>query len=76
MNWQSITRNWGLTAERLAQRFPQLEAESLRRQRPDRGAVAQEIADRHDLTLLEAERELDDWLFAQSAAQQLDRLAG
>ncbi|WP_226621460.1 hypothetical protein [Alloyangia pacifica] len=76
MNWQSITRNWSLTAERLAQRFPQLDAEALRSRLPNREAVTHEIAERHDLTLREAERELDDWVFAQTAAQQLDRLAG
>ncbi|MBE9635847.1 hypothetical protein [Salipiger mangrovisoli] len=76
MNWQSITRNWGLTAERLLQRFPYLDATALRARRHDHAELTQDIAGRHDLTLLEAERELDDWLFAQGAAQELDRLAG
>ena len=76
MDWQSITRNWGLTVERLALRFPHIDDAALRAARTDRDALARHIAERHDLTLLEAERELDDWVFAQGAALQLDRLAG
>ncbi|WP_353472262.1 hypothetical protein PVT71_13270 [Salipiger sp. H15] len=76
MNWQSITRNWGLTVEHLAQRFPHVDADALRAERADHAEVARHIAERHDLTQLEAERELDDWVFAQGATQQLDRLAG
>ncbi|AWI83546.1 hypothetical protein CEW88_07550 [Alloyangia pacifica] len=76
MNWQSITRNWGLTAERLPQRFPHLDSDELRARPRSREELTAEIARRHDLTLQEAERELDDWAFALGAAQKLDRLAG
>ncbi|MCT4371789.1 hypothetical protein CLG85_016270 [Yangia mangrovi] len=76
MNWQDITRNWGLTAERLSQRFPQLDSKELRAHRQSREELTAEIARRHDLTLHEADRELDDWAFALGTAQKLDRLAG
>lgn len=76
MNWHDITRNWLQSLDRLQTRFPNIDGAALAAQRPDMAWVIRHIAERHDLTQFEADQELDDWLFAESLAQQIDRLAG
>ncbi|WP_417721328.1 hypothetical protein [Salipiger sp.] len=75
MNWQDIAANWQDAQQRLQDRFPFLDAETLRRQ-PSREEVIAHIAARHDLTPFEAAQELDDWLFSERLSQAVDRLAG
>lgn len=76
MEWTRITRNWNQAATRLKRRFPLVEGEELSAAPPQVEEVARHVADRHDLTLAEARREVEDLLFPQRLPEQIQRAAG
>lgn len=65
-----LTTDWKFTLRGLKDRFPHLDEKEIARCPPATQAIAEHLAQRHDLTPLEAEEELKDWLFVQSLARQ------
>ncbi len=76
MEWTRITRNWNQAAGRLRQRFPHVDDAALSDAPPQVDEVARHVADRHDLTLHEARREVEDLLFPVRLPEPLQRAAG
>ena len=76
MEWTRITRNWNQAAGRLRQRFPHVDDTALSNAPRQVDEVARHVADRHDLTLREARREVEDLLFPVCLPEPLQRAAG
>jgi len=74
MNWTDITREWPRSFRGLKDRFPHSDETEISQMPRQTAAIAEHLARHHDLTPLEAEEELKDWLFVQSLARQASEL--
>lgn len=63
MIWSQLMQDWPTWYSALQKQFPRLEREAGFFLRQSRGNFIAYLADRHDLTILEAEETLDDFLF-------------
>ncbi len=70
MTWHDLSANWSALQERLRQRFPNLDMTLFRTPPRDRAALTRELAAAHELTLIEAQRELEDFMSAEDLARQ------
>ncbi|MCJ7871968.1 hypothetical protein [Phaeobacter sp. J2-8] len=70
MNWTDMTRDWGRALRHLKRRFPHIDETALSSPPIPPEAMAEHLARQHDLTDLEAEEELKDWIYIQSLARQ------
>ncbi|MCR8547187.1 hypothetical protein M4578_05065 [Salipiger sp. P9] len=76
MEWKQVTRNWEAVAARLKARFPEIDPAALHHPPAQIEALAEHVAERHDLTLYEAHDEVEQILFADSLSFQIRRMAG
>ncbi|MEC3862111.1 hypothetical protein VK792_12525 [Mesobacterium sp. TK19101] len=70
MTWHDIVANWSQVVRRLHKRFPQIDSDVLDEPPLLPQHLTQHLAERHDLTLLEADEELRDWMFVEDLARQ------
>ena len=70
MTWAEMTSNWGSIITRLQNRFPHIDHAALQTPPQDTRHLTRHLAERHDLTLLEADEELRDWMFVEGLARQ------
>lgn len=63
MVWSQLMQDWPEWYAALQKAFPRLEREAGYFLRQSRGNFIAYLADRHDLTILEADEVLDDFLF-------------
>lgn len=61
MKWTAIQRNWPAFTEALMQRFPETEENDLLDLEGDRAALVSYVAERHNLSQAEAERQVKEW---------------
>lgn len=73
MDWNDLTTNFETYIGRLKTRFPNMD-ESATAALGDRDAIVKHIAQKHDLTQFEADREMDDWLFVENLARRASDL--
>ncbi|KAA9009160.1 hypothetical protein [Histidinibacterium aquaticum] len=64
MTWDQIARQPDPALPQLRRRFPRIDRDMIVEVGADKEAAIDKIAERHDLTKREADRELDDLLFA------------
>lgn len=74
MNWTDITREWPRSLRGLRDRFPYFDEKEMSRMPRETTVMAEHLARQHDLTPLEAEEELKDWLYIQSLARQASEI--
>lgn len=72
MNWSDIQSNWAVCASRLESRFPKLDRHELWKLRRSRSSFEAYLAQSHDLTLGEAREEVEDFLFIEGLARELE----
>jgi hypothetical protein len=70
MTWHHLSANWDLLAGKLQSRFPLMEIRNWDSPPRDRGALTRHLADMHDLTLEEAQEELEYFLSLEMLASQ------
>lgn len=70
MTWSDLTENWGLWFARMKRRFPNLDDSAMPFLKADRQRFESYLADRHDLTMVEAREELDDFLMVENLARE------
>lgn len=74
MTWTDMTTDWRRALRGLKTRFPRINEKEIARGPQQTSAIAAHLAKQHDLTPLEAEEELKDWLYVQSLARQAGEL--
>ena len=70
MNWHDLSANWTALQDSFRQRFPNLDMSLFRSPPRDRAALTRELAAAHELTLLEAHQELEEFMTAEDLARQ------
>ena len=70
MSWSELTQNWAMWFARLKTRFPNLEDDSMPFLKTDRERFEAYVAEKHDLTLVEAREEVNDFLFVEQLARE------
>ena len=61
MNWQTIKDDWSRLSTVAAERWPELDARTLKRIAGNRTSLMEALQDEYDLTLEEAGVEADRW---------------
>lgn len=73
MSWDSILENWMAMIDSMCADFPHLDVVAVRRFRGDRSKLIGYLADTHDLTKVEAQDALLDWMtFSAPQARRLN----
>ena len=72
MEWSDITKDWATWSERIRNRFPRLETTGMDLARHDRPTFEAYLADKHNLSLNEAHEEIDDFLYIETLAHELN----
>ncbi len=70
MTWSDLTQNWSEWFARIKDRFPNLDDGAMPFAKTNRERFEAYLADTHDLTLVEAREELDDFLFVENLARE------
>lgn len=65
MQWQTVERNWPAFLDRIEQRWPQTDQNDLLRIDGDRRSFADYLSRVHELTRMEAEEDIEDWLVGE-----------
>jgi hypothetical protein len=70
MTWLDLTRDWSGAVSRLIERFPKADPDALKDVPTKTEDLARHLAERHDMSLIEADEELKDWMFVEGLARQ------
>lgn len=62
MQWNAVEKNWPAFVEPIMQRWPNTEENDLLTLEGDRDRLTAYLADRHELTMAEADEQLAAWL--------------
>ncbi|MCH2165084.1 MAG: hypothetical protein MK098_10595 [Marinovum sp.] len=73
MVWTDLANNASQYTAKLRERFPLADAKTISTAE-DREDLVQNLAQQHDLTLMEVNQEIDDLLFVESLARQASDL--
>lgn len=71
MNWSELTQNWAQAFPRVKSRFPQLDEADTLCLKLDRSRFEAYLAEKHQLTLTEAQEEFEDFLFVESLNREI-----
>ena len=69
MNWSDLTRDWANSYRALRAEFPQLEASAMPFLKGDQDRFESYLAATHDMSLIEAQNALDDFLMRHRKLQ-------
>ena len=73
MKWQTVERNWPAFVERIEQRWPRTDQDNLLQIDGDRRSFASYLARVNELTQVEANEAIEDWLVGEMPADvQMD----
>ena len=71
MKWADIEKDWAIWSPLMRARFPYLETRAMNRTRHDRQAFEAYLAQSHNLSLNEAREEIEDFLYIETLASEL-----
>lgn len=71
IKWSEVTDDWGTWSRRISDRFPLLDPAAMDRKRHNRAAFEAYLADRHNLSLIEAREEIEDLLYVETLAREV-----
>ncbi|MEY8830775.1 hypothetical protein AB9K34_20575 [Sedimentitalea sp. XS_ASV28] len=66
MTWTDMIADWAVWYRRLQNRFPNLDDGAMPFAKIDRGGFEAYLAETHNLSLTEAQEEIEDFLFVES----------
>lgn len=66
MTWTDMTRDWAVWYKKLQSRFPNLDDGAMAFAKTDRSQFECYLAEIHNLSLTEAQEEIEDFLFVQT----------
>lgn len=75
MRWAEIASDWCMWSERIHHRFPHLDSEQMNLLYRDRKSFEAHLAATHNLSLIEAREEIDDFLYVETLARELSGIS-